>query len=100
MLQIDLPLEEIAALCRKWKVTELAVFGSVLRGDFGPHSDVDFLVSFADDADWDYFDFFDFKRELAVLVQREIDLIPLAAARPSNRIDKLAEHAETVYAAS
>lgn len=48
MLQI--PYSEIADFCRQWSITELALFGSVLREDFRPDSDVDVLVSFADNA--------------------------------------------------
>lgn len=51
-LKIELPLSELAELCRKHHVKELAVFGSALRGDFRADSDVDFLVRFHnDDAD-------------------------------------------------
>lgn len=46
---IPLPMEAIAALCAKHHVRELAVFGSILRSDFGPESDVDFLARFEDD---------------------------------------------------
>jgi predicted nucleotidyltransferase len=49
-LQIVVPEGEIASFCRRWRVKELALFGSVLRGDFGPDSDVDLLVLFAPDA--------------------------------------------------
>lgn len=45
-LQINVPMEKIASFCEKWKVKELAVFGSVLRDDFGPESDVDVLLTF------------------------------------------------------
>jgi len=55
-LKIDIPTDEIADFCRRWKVTELALFGSVLRGDFSPDSDVDVLVSFAPDAHWSLLD--------------------------------------------
>lgn len=43
-------------MCRRWKITELALFGSALREDFGPSSDVDFLVTFAADAEWTLLD--------------------------------------------
>ena len=46
-LPIDLPMEKIAAFCQRWQISELALFGSVLRGDFGPGSDIDVLVTFA-----------------------------------------------------
>jgi predicted nucleotidyltransferase len=43
---IDLPYDEIAAICRKHEVAELAIFGSAVNGEFGPESDYDFLVVF------------------------------------------------------
>ena len=46
--RIDIDREKIAAFCEKWQITELALFGSVLRDDFGPDSDVDVLVTFTD----------------------------------------------------
>jgi predicted nucleotidyltransferase len=48
--------EKLAAFCRKWKVRELALFGSVLREDFGPDSDVDVMVTFEPDDPWSYWD--------------------------------------------
>ena len=46
------PKDRIAAFCKKWRITELALFGSVLREDFRPDSDVDVLVTFSSDSDW------------------------------------------------
>ena len=51
-IQIMVPKDRIAAFCQKWKITELALFGSVLRKDFRPDSDVDVLVTFSSDSDW------------------------------------------------
>ena len=48
--QIDIPHEALAALCARWQVTELALFGSVLRPDSGPASDIDILVRFRPEA--------------------------------------------------
>ena len=50
-LRIDLPRQQLAAFCKKWKIVELSVFGSVLRDDFGPDSDLDFLATFSPEAD-------------------------------------------------
>jgi predicted nucleotidyltransferase len=47
---LDVPEQMIADFGRRWKITELALFGSVLRDDFRPDSDIDVLVTFADDA--------------------------------------------------
>ncbi|RIK40307.1 MAG: hypothetical protein DCC55_15375 [Chloroflexi bacterium] len=75
-VQIELPLAAIAALCRKYGVEELAIFGSALRDDFRPSSDVDFLVVFTND---DYGPWMskliDLEAELSDLLQRKVDLI-------------------------
>lgn len=73
--QIPFPTDQIAAFCQKWKITELAVFGSVLRDDFRPDSDVDILVSFTDDADWSLYDWVDMQEELHGIIGRQVDLV-------------------------
>ena len=65
---IDLNSEAILDFCRKWKIRELCVFGSILRDDFRPDSDIDFLVDFEAGAAWDLFDRFDMEEELAGIV--------------------------------
>jgi predicted nucleotidyltransferase len=62
--RIVIPKERIADFCRRWKITELALFGSVLREDFRADSDVDVLVTFAPDATWSPFDHVDMEDEL------------------------------------
>jgi len=54
--RINIPKEKITDFCRRWQVKELAIFGSALGDDFRPDSDVDVLVVFQDDAQWDLFD--------------------------------------------
>lgn len=54
--KLSLPKEKIEDFCLRCKIVEFALFGSALRDDFGPHSDVDILVSFSKDADWDLYD--------------------------------------------
>ena len=51
----DIPKEGLGAFCEKWKIVELALFGSALREDFGPASDIDVLVTFAPRAEWRYY---------------------------------------------
>ena len=51
-LQIQLPMEKVETFCRKWKVHRMWLFGSALRDDFGPESDVDVLVEFVPEARW------------------------------------------------
>jgi uncharacterized protein len=72
---LPLPTEAIQQFCRRWKIRELALFGSVLRTDFRPDSDVDMLVTFSDDADWGLLAHIQMQQELATLLQRRVDLV-------------------------
>jgi len=74
-LPIELPYDALADYCRRWKITKLEVFGSILRDDFGPESDVDFLVTFDPAARWTLFDAIHAQDELAALVGRPVDLV-------------------------
>jgi predicted nucleotidyltransferase len=97
-----LPKEALAAFCRRWKVRELALFGSILRDDFGPDSDVDLLVSFEPSADWSLFDHVKMEQELEALFGREVDLVSRRALERSEnwiRRKEILDSAETVYAA-
>ena len=73
--QITVDREKIAEFCRRWKITELSLFGSVLRDDFRPGSDVDVLVTFAPDAQWSLFDAVEMEQELSTIFGRKVDLI-------------------------
>src|SRR5215213_9018940 len=80
---IDLPLEQIAEICRRYFVTKLELFGSILRDDFRPDSDVDFLVTFEEDAQIGLFEFIDLQTELTELLGREVDLVSRAGVEQS-----------------
>ena len=98
-VQIEIPSDEIAALCRRWKVEELALFGSVVRADFRHDSDIDVLVTFAPDAAWSLWDLMDMKEELEELFGRAVDLVEKRALRnPFRRHAILGAHV-VVYAA-
>jgi predicted nucleotidyltransferase len=99
-LKILLDREKIAEFCQRWKITELALFGSVLREDFRSDSDVDVLATFAPDAQWSLFDHVDIEEELSVLVGRKVDLVSRRAIeRSANWIRRKAilETAEPYY---
>jgi predicted nucleotidyltransferase len=101
-LQLAIPEEEIASFCRRWKVNELALFSSVLRGDFGPDSDVDVLISFAPDAHWSLFDLVTMQEELEAILGREVDLLErVAVERSENYIRRknILSNLEVIYAA-
>lgn len=82
-LQIQIDNKRLAELCQKWKIKELSLFGSVLRKDFGPQSDVDVLVSFFPDAHWSLFDFAKLQKDLEKLIGREVDLVSRRAIEAS-----------------
>jgi predicted nucleotidyltransferase len=65
----------IAEFCRRWNVVELSLFGSVLRDDFRPDSDVDVLVTFGPDARWTLFDMVHMQDELSEIFGRTMDLV-------------------------
>jgi predicted nucleotidyltransferase len=97
--RVRLDREALAEFCRKWRVRELSIFGSALREDFGPDSDLDFLVSFDPEAPWDLWDLMDMKAELEDLFGRKVDLVEKEALRnPWRKREILGTH-EVIYAA-
>lgn len=100
--QIAIPTAEIVSFCDRWKVTELAVFGSILRTDFSPDSDIDLLVSFAPDARWSLFDLVTMQEELQAVLGREVDLVEREAVERSEnyiRRKSILGSLEVIYAA-
>jgi len=92
----------IADFCKRWKVTDLSFFGSVLRDDFRPDSDVDVLIEFSQDAEWSLLDHAAMQDELADILGRRVDLVTRRAIeRSSNRLrrDDILGTAEKVYVA-
>jgi len=81
--QISIDQTKLATFCEKWKITELSLFGSVLREDFGPDSDVDVLVTFDAKAERTFWDFLDAQTELAEILGRRIDLVEKRAVERS-----------------
>ena len=74
--RVHLPKEDLSAFCERWGITEVALFGSVLRDDFKPDSDVDVLVRFRADATPSLFGLARMEAELSELVGRRVDLVP------------------------
>jgi hypothetical protein len=101
--QIPLPMEQIEAFCRKWQIVELALFGSVLRDDFGPESDIDVLVTFAPDYQRSLSDAITMHEEIEALFGRKVDLINRETIeRSQNYIRRKAilSSARTIYDAA
>ncbi len=100
--RIGIPEEKVAAFCRRWQIVELALFGSVLRDDFRPDSDVDVLVTFADSAGHTLFDLVRMQNELQAMLGYKVDLVSrrgLEASRNYLRRNAILESAVTVYGA-
>ncbi len=95
--RIDIPTEQIAEFCQRNRVRRLALFGSVIRDDFTPESDVDILVEF-EPGYAAGFVFFQMRRELTTMLGREVDMHTAASLSPYFRQEVLDE-AEEIYVA-
>jgi len=97
---VHLPISEdvIADFCSRNHIRTLSIFGSALREDFGPDSDVDVLVEFEPNAQVGFMALGRMQRELSALLQRPVDLVPRAGLKPVIRQTILAA-AEELYAA-
>jgi predicted nucleotidyltransferase len=97
--RIPIDHQRIAEFCRKWRITEFALFGSVLRDDFGPDSDVDVLVTFALDAPWSLWDVVDVQDELQRIFGRDVDIVSKRALKNPYRRYEILTTRQVVYAA-
>jgi len=95
--RINIEDEALAAICRQYRVRELALFGSVLRDDFHAASDIDVLVDFEPDALIGFFELARLQRALAALFGRNVDVIPKEGLNPVIRQPVL-ESAQIIYA--
>ena len=97
---IEIPPDKIAAFCKRWHITELALFGSVLRNDFGRESDVDLLVSFGEEASPTLFDLDDMELELEDIFGRKVDLVSRRGVETSSnylRRNSILKSAQVIY---
>ena len=83
-MPINVVHEQLVAFCQRWKIRELTLFGSALRSDFSPTSDVDMLVTFSEDADWSLFDHAEMQQELETLIGHKVDLLTRRAVERSH----------------
>ena len=88
----------VAQFCHRWQITEFALFGSVLRDDFRPDSDVDVLVTFAPQAPWTLFDLVDMRDELTQRFGREVDVVSRRALKNPFRRKRILETRRVIYA--
>jgi uncharacterized protein len=97
--RINTAPERLAEFCERWQVAELAFFGSVLREDFRPDSDVDVLVSFRPDCASTLDDLLDMREELQSLFGRKVDLLEQDAIRNPYRRKSILTTKQVVHAA-
>jgi len=88
---MEFPVDKIEAICRRYRVRELSVFGWAARGELGPQSGVDFLVVFKSKAEIGLFKLSRLARELSSVVGRQVDLVPKGGLKPVIRDRVLAE---------
>ena len=99
---VEVPRNEVAAFCKRWRVAELALFGSVLRDDFAPESDIDVLVRLDPKAQRTLLDMVRMQDELSRILGHRVDLVERTAVEASRnyiRREAILRSAETVYAA-
>lgn len=99
MHELHVHEQALRDLCRRWKIAELSVFGSALRGDFDPDSDVDLLVVFEPKAGWDAFELVALRDEFAALFGRAVDMVEPASLLNPFRRQEILRHCEVLYAA-
>ena len=95
--RIDIPEQKLADFCRKWRVVELALFGSVLGDQFNAESDVDVLIDFGEGAAWDLFDLVRMQDELEAIFGRPVDLVEKAGLRNPFRRSSILRGKQVVY---
>jgi predicted nucleotidyltransferase len=109
ILPIQLPqsvgnaiISYIPEFCQRWNIEEFYLFGSVLRDDFRPDSDIDVMVRFEADVAWGLLEFVRMKRELETILEREVDLVTKMSIEQSHnwiRRQKILDTAQVVYVA-
>ena len=97
--RIQVDRERIVEFCRKWNITEFALFGSVLRDDFRPDSDVDVLVTFGPGGGLTFENRVKMLDELSAIFGRKVDLVEKKAIRNPFRRYEILTTKSVVYAA-
>jgi predicted nucleotidyltransferase len=97
----SIPIDQnrLAEFCRRWRVTEFALFGSILRADFRPDSDVDVLLTFNPDAPWTLWDLSRMRMDLEEMFGRRVDLVEKKALKNPFRRHSILADQRVIYAA-
>lgn len=95
-----IPLKDIARFCRRWQIREFALFGSAIRDDFRPESDIDILITYDPASEWGLFEHAQMQNELHILLGRKVDLVTRRALEQTqNQIlrDRILETAQVIF---
>jgi predicted nucleotidyltransferase len=98
-MDIDVPTSRIREFCDKWKIVEFSLFGSVLRDDFKPDSDIDVLVELEPNHGHSLFELVDMKDELEQMFGRPVDLVLKGGLRNPIRRRIILDSRRVLYAA-
>lgn len=98
-LRITVPSKQIAIFCERWGVLKLSVFGSAIRDDFGPDSDIDLLVELDPSRKIGMYEWVEMIDELKAIFGRDVDLVEKGAIRNPFRRKAIMEHLEVIHAA-
>jgi predicted nucleotidyltransferase len=96
---IFLGYNDVVNICEKYHIIELSIFGSSIRNDFTPKSDVDILVSFDHNSEINLFDIMELEKEFSLLLNREVDVVEKEALKNPIRKDRILSTREIIYAA-
>jgi hypothetical protein len=97
---VEIPDADVADFCQRWGIAELALFGSVLRSDFGPESDVNVLVEFEPNVRHGIMDLMQMEEELKGIFHRGVMIVTRRGLERSRNADRRAEvlhAAEVIY---
>jgi len=101
-MKFEVPDDKIMVFCRKWHISEMSLFGSALRDDFTPDSDIDVLVRFDESTHCSLFDLVHIENELKEIFGRDVDLVSkrgIEASRNYVRREAILNSAKVIYAA-
>jgi len=96
-VKLNVPRERIEEFCRKWRVQQFSLFGSVLRDDFGPESDVDVLIAFQEVVPCSLWDWTEMVAELEGIFGRRVDLVERSGLRNPFRRQEILRTQEVIY---
>jgi predicted nucleotidyltransferase len=99
MSPLPFKTDGIPDFCRRWKVRQFAVVGSVLRPNYPSTSDVDVVLTFQADAAWSMFDIVTMRAELVAMFDRPVDIIEEPAVRNPDMWASIRRTKRVLYAA-